>query len=83
MDISVSEAHNRLSQLLKEAQERPVVITRHGEPVGVLISHEEYERLSEVKAYLQIVKLSQQLDDRGVTAKELVRSSRDELEARG
>jgi prevent-host-death family protein len=82
MDISVSKAHNRLSQLLKEAQERPITITRHGEPVGVLITQEEYERLSEVKAYLQIVKLSQQLDDRGVTAEELIRGSREELEAR-
>ena len=48
----------------------------------MLITQEEYERLSEVKAYLQIVKLSQQLDDRGVTAEELIRGSREELEAR-
>lgn len=82
MDISVSQAHNRLSQLLRDAQEKPITITRHGEPVGVIISHEEYERLSEVKAYLQILRLSQQFEDRGVTAEELARSSRDELEAR-
>jgi prevent-host-death family protein len=82
MSISVSQAHNRLSQLLKDAQEQPVTITLRGEPIGVIISHEEYERLSEVRAYLEIVKLSKQLDDRGVTAEELMRSSRDELEAR-
>jgi prevent-host-death family protein len=82
MDISVSQAHNRLSQLLRDAQEKPITITRRGEPIGVLISHDEYERLSEVKAYLQILRLSQQFEDRGVTAEELARSSRDELEAR-
>lgn len=82
MKIPVSKAHNRLSQLLKEVQEQPITITRHGQPIGVIISHEEYQRLSKAKAYLQIIRLSQKLDCRGVNAEELARGSRDELEAR-
>jgi prevent-host-death family protein len=80
MDISVSQARNRLSQVLDDAQKEPITITRHGEPVAVILSYEEYKRLNEVKAYLKILSLSQQLDDRGVTAAELARASRDELD---
>jgi prevent-host-death family protein len=80
MDISVSQAQDRLSQVLDDVQKEPITITRHGEPVAVILSYEEYKRLSEVKAYLKILSLSQQLDDRGVTAAELVRTSREELD---
>lgn len=80
MDISVSQAQDRLSQVLDDAQKEPIIITRHGEPVAVILSYEEHRHLSEVKAYLKILGLSQQLDDRGVTAAELVRTSREELD---
>jgi PHD/YefM family antitoxin component YafN of YafNO toxin-antitoxin module len=60
-----------------------VTITRHGEPVGVLISPEEYERLRQVQAYLEMLRLSQSLQDSGVTAEALSQASRKELEARG
>jgi prevent-host-death family protein len=79
MDISVSQAQDRLSQVLEDVQKEPITITRHGEPVAVILSYEEYRHLSEVKAYLKILSLSQQLDNRGVTAAELARASREEL----
>lgn len=80
MDISIAEAHNRLSYLLKQVQKSPVFITRHGKAVGVLISPDEYENLRQVRAYLQMVNLSHTLRDSGVTAEELYQTSRQELE---
>ena len=80
MDISIAEAHNRLSYLLKQVQKSPVFITRHGKAVGVLISPDEYENLRQVRAYLQMVNLSHTLRDSGVTADELYQASRQELE---
>jgi prevent-host-death family protein len=80
MDISIAEAHNRLSSLLKQVQKSPVFITRHGKAVGVLISPDEYENLRQVRAYLQMVNLSRTLRDCGLTANELYQSSRQELE---
>ena len=74
--------HNRLSYWLKKVPERLVTITRHGEPVGVLISPEQYERLRQVQAYLEMLRLSHTLQDSGVTADELSQTSREELEAR-
>jgi prevent-host-death family protein len=82
MQISVSEAHNRLSHWLGEIGDETITITCRGKPVGVIVSPEEYERLSRVRAYLQMLRLSQSLDKSGVTAQELFNASRKELEER-
>lgn len=80
MFISVAEAHNRLSQLLKQVEQGPITITKRGKPVGVIIAPDEYERLRKVQAYLQLLRLSASLQDRSVTASELFLASRQELE---
>jgi len=82
MDVSVAEAHNRLSRWLNKIKDGPITITRRGRPVGIIISPEEYRRLSQVHAYLQMLRLSQTLRDSGVTAQELAQASRTELEGR-
>ncbi len=80
MDISIAQAHNRLSDLLKKLKDGPITITRRGKPVGVIITPEEYENLRQVQAYLKVVSLSHTLSDSGITAQELYRASREELE---
>jgi prevent-host-death family protein len=80
MDISIAETHNRLSHLLKQLDDGPITITKHGQPVGVLLSPKEYEQLRRVRAYLQIVSLSHSLQESGLTARDLFESSRQELE---
>jgi prevent-host-death family protein len=80
MDISIAEAHNRLSSLLKQVDKSPIQITRHGKTVGVIISPDEYESLCQVRAYLQMINLSHTLRDSGVSAAELYQASRQELE---
>jgi prevent-host-death family protein len=82
MEITIAEAHNRLSHWLKQVQNGPIRITRHGKLVGVLIDPEEYEHLNQVQAYLQMITLSKTLRESGITAKELYRSEREELEER-
>ena len=82
MQVSITKVHNRLSYWLKRVPERPVIITRRGKPVGVLVSPEEYERLRHVQAYLEMLRLSRSLQDSEITADELLRASREELEAR-
>jgi hypothetical protein len=46
----------------------------------VIIDPEEYERLRQVQAYLQMVELSHTLRDSGPTASELYKVSRKDLE---
>jgi prevent-host-death family protein len=43
--VSVAEAKNTLPALLHEAEAEPVEIVRRGEPVAVLLSRAEYDRL--------------------------------------
>jgi prevent-host-death family protein len=81
MDISIAEAHNHLSALLKRVADGPVMISRRGKTVGVLISPEEYEKLCRVAAYISLVEISHELRD-GPGVDELYRASRDELEQR-
>jgi prevent-host-death family protein len=81
MDISIAEVRNRLSYWLKQVEEgKTVRITRRGKPVGVIIDPEEYERLRQFQAYLEMVSISRALRDSSRTAGELYRTSRDELE---
>ena len=79
MDISIAEAHNHLSSLLKQVEKGPISITRRGKTVGVIISPEEYESLRQVRAYIQMLDLSHELHE-SASAQELYRLSRQELE---
>jgi len=83
IDIPITKAHNRLSALLRKVGQNPIMLTRRGKPVGVLLSPEEYERLRQFEAYSQVVSLSQSLRESGVSAAELYHGSRQELEHQG
>lgn len=83
MDISIAEAHNRLSHWLKLVEKgKTVRITKRGKPVGVMIHPDEYERLRQVQAYLEMISLSHTLRESSITASELYRAGREELEKR-
>ena len=45
---SIAEARNQFTALIRQAEEdqRPIHITRRGQPVAVIASASEYERLS-------------------------------------
>lgn len=82
IDVPIAEAHNRLSALLKKVQKGPIRLTRRGKPVGVILSPEEYDRLRQFEAFSQVVQLSRSLRESGVSAADLYRATRDELEGR-
>jgi prevent-host-death family protein len=82
IDVPIAEAHNRLSALLKKVQKGPIMLTRRGKPVGVILSPEEYDRLRQFEAFSQMVQLSHTLRESGVSAADLYRTSRDELEGK-
>ncbi len=42
-EVPLSEVKDDLSKYLRQAEQRPVVITRHGKPAGVLIGFESEE----------------------------------------
>jgi prevent-host-death family protein len=48
-EIGVTEARERLAEVLDEAVSRPVYVTRRGRRVAVVISADEYERLLQLE----------------------------------
>ena len=80
LDISIADAHNRLSALLKKVQKSPIRLTSRGKPVGVLLSFEDYERLRRAEAFSQVIELSRSLRESELNASELYQASRRELE---
>ena len=51
---SIAEAKNNLSGLVHEAEQgRPVRLTRRGKPVAVLISTQQYERISKPRKKIE------------------------------
>ena len=80
--VSIAEAKKGFSALLKRVQQEPVIVTRRGKPDAVILSFDEYERLRRLRAYSNMVRLSQELAEIGVTATELYEASRKELEKR-
>ncbi len=82
MEVTITEVHNRLSYWLKKIPERPITISHRGKPVAVLVDPQEYERLRQVQAYLDMLRLSRSLQDANVTGSQLSEASRAELEAR-
>jgi antitoxin Phd len=51
-EIQLKDAKASLSAVVDEAmQGRPAVITRHGKPQAVVVSYDEWERLSHVPTF--------------------------------
>ena len=82
MKVSIAEAKSGFSALLKRSREELVIVTRRGKPEAVILPFAEYERLRRLRAYSNMVRLSRELEELGVTATELYEASRKELEGR-
>ena len=47
--MAALEAKNRFGELIDAAQREPVIIEKHGRPVAVMVSAEDYKELEELK----------------------------------
>ena len=57
--LGASEAKNRFGELLDLARREPIQITKKGRNVAVVLSIEEFERLSELEDELLAIKADQ------------------------
>ena len=63
MDWQLTEAKTQLSAVVaKAAKEGPQFITRHGEPAAVVLSPEEYERLTEEYSFKKYLRSMPDID---------------------
>lgn len=79
--VPVAEARKTLLELVRRAEAGEVtVIEKRGVPAAAVISHREYALLSRVKSYLAMQELAHALRECGLTAQDLARESRAQLE---
>ncbi len=79
--MSVSQAKTYFLEIARKAEEREsIIVEKKGEPVLVIVPYQEYLNLERMKHFLAVRDLSNILEDTGLTASELYRESRKELE---
>jgi prevent-host-death family protein len=61
--LNATEAKREFGEILLKAQKEPVAINKNGKPVAVMVSAEEYEHLSALKAQWLQAELQKGLDD--------------------
>ena len=61
--IAALDAKNRFGELLDNAQREPVTIEKHGRPVAVLVSAQEYKDLEALRLASLKIDIRKGLDD--------------------
>lgn len=79
--INVSQAKKGFLELVRRAEgQESVVIEKKGKPVAAILPYSEYLNLNRVRSYLAMQEISRGMGDSGITAREIYRESRQELE---
>lgn len=83
MSLNVTQAKESFLDLIRKVEGcESVVLEKRGKPVAALLPYEEYANLLRIKNYLAMQEISEAMKNSGITAGEIFRASRQELEAR-
>lgn len=81
--VSITEAKNKLTQLVREVEQGlEVSITKDGQPAAMLISWNEYTSMKRQIAATRLRELRDELERSGLDAIEIYKESRKQLEER-
>ncbi|MCR4419318.1 MAG: type II toxin-antitoxin system prevent-host-death family antitoxin [Clostridia bacterium] len=84
MTISVSQAKARFLELVRRAENNEgAIVEKKGVPVAAVVPYREYARMRRIQSYLALRRLRRIAAGTGLTAEEIYRESRRELETRG
>ena len=83
--VTVAEGKRDFSRLIKEAAEKneDIVVTKRGKPTAVIVPYRDYQHSKKVEAHQKILESRAAFVKAGVSAAEIYRESREELERRG
>ena len=71
MNATATEVKNRFGEFMEKAQREPVIVEKNGRSSVVLMSHEEYERLTRLED-AHWAALAEQAKARGFASREEV-----------
>lgn len=81
--ITIQELDHSATKVVHEVEDRgEVIVTRRGKPVVVISPYEQHLRMKKREAYRRLKQLAREYERAGVSADEVIRESRKELEER-
>ena len=80
--VTVAEGKKSFSRLIRNAFEKKeeVVVTKRGEPVVVIVAYEEYQHSKRVESYRKIMEAREVFLKAGISADEIYKESKGQLE---
>jgi len=80
--VSVAEGKKRFSALIADALEgnKEFIITKRGKPVAVIIPYDEYRHSKRLEGYKKIMDVREDFLESGISADEIFKESRKQLE---
>ncbi len=83
--VTIAEGKRDFSRLIKEVAEKSedIVVTKRGKPLAVIVPYGEYQHSKKVEAYRKILESRSAFAKAGVSAADIYRESKKELERRG
>lgn len=82
--IGVAEGKKGFSRLIRDALEKKVeiVVTKRGKPVAVILPYEQYQHSKRIEGYKKIVEAREVFLKADISADEVFKESRKQLEKR-
>jgi prevent-host-death family protein len=82
--VSVAEGKKEFSRLIKDALEKKgeIIVTKRGKPVAVILPYEEYQHSKRVEAYKKIIEAREVFLKANISADEIFKESKKQLERR-
>ncbi len=82
--VNIAEGKKGFSRLIQGAVDKreKVIITKRQKPVAVIIPYEEYQRSMKLEGYKQIMEVRETFLKSGLTAAEVYKASKKQLEDR-
>jgi len=82
LDFSIAEGKKNFSRIIKASEEKkePIIISRRGKPVAIIVPYEEYQKTMKQEALREIHETRAIYSKSGVSAKKVYEISKEMLE---
>jgi prevent-host-death family protein len=82
--VSIAEGKKGFSRLIEESSKKKeeIIVTKRGKPVAVIVPFEEFQRSKRLEGFRKILEAREVFLKTGVTADDVFRESRKQLEKR-
>jgi prevent-host-death family protein len=82
--VSIAEGKKGFSRLIQATLDKKenIIVTRRGKPVAVIVPYDEYSRTLRMDGYRKIMEARELFNINGISAEDVHRESREQLEKR-